>query len=77
MPTQARPKPAAAVPNLHSEQVTALTPPDPLPRFSDCGCPDIYFCPGSQEVECPRHSGFDSCCDNIAGHIRVRTYISP
>jgi hypothetical protein len=47
--------------------------PDPLPNFFDCGCPDIYFCPTSQEIECPRHSGFTVCCDAVDRHIPVRT----
>src|SRR5690606_41232635 len=63
-------------PPLRADDVTALTPPDPLPHFYDCGCPDLYFCPTSQEVECPRHSGFDICCDNIACPIPVRAHIS-
>jgi hypothetical protein len=36
--------------------------PNPLPKFFDCGCSDIYYCPQSNEVECPRHSGFNVCC---------------
>ncbi|MFG2072179.1 hypothetical protein [Nonomuraea maritima] len=51
--------------------------PDPLPHFYDCGCPDIYFCPASDEVECPRHSGFSACCDLVPGHIPVRTHTPP
>jgi hypothetical protein len=43
--------------------------PDPLPEFSDCGCSDIYYCSRSGEVECPRHSGFDVCCDALDQHI--------
>lgn len=38
----------------------------------DCGCPDIYFCPAVGEIECPRHSGFDVCCDRPDDHIPVR-----
>lgn len=47
--------------------------PSLLPGFFDCGCPDIYFCPTSQEVECPRHSGFTMCCDAVDLHIPART----
>ncbi|MDP9847002.1 hypothetical protein J2853_006213 [Streptosporangium lutulentum] len=43
--------------------------PDPLPEFFDCGCADIYYCPRSREVECPRRSGFDVCCDALDQHI--------
>ncbi|MFC7590944.1 hypothetical protein ACFQYP_50115 [Nonomuraea antimicrobica] len=57
--------------------MTAPTLPDPLPVFYDCGCPDIYFCPTSEEVECPRHSGFAVCCDNVPGHIPARTHTPP
>ena len=38
----------------------------------DCGCPDVYFCPTSMQIECPRHSGFDVCCDRIDDHLAVR-----
>ena len=37
----------------------------------DCGCPDLYYCPASAGVECPRHSGFDVCCDRPADHVPV------
>ncbi|MEV7907829.1 hypothetical protein [Streptomyces anulatus] len=50
--------------------------PDPLPVFSDCGCPDIYYCPRAGEVECPRHSGFDVCCDALEQHILIRATTS-
>ncbi|WP_431897255.1 hypothetical protein [Nonomuraea sp. bgisy101] len=46
--------------------------PDPLPEFFDCGCPDVYYCPRAGEVECPRHSGFDVCCDALDQHIPIR-----
>jgi hypothetical protein len=39
---------------------------------NDCGCPDLYFCPRSDSIECPRHSGFDVCCDRPGDHISVR-----
>jgi len=39
---------------------------------NDCGCPDIYYCPVSDEIECPRHSGFTTCCDRIGEHVTVR-----
>lgn len=33
-------------------------------------CPDAYLClNGGMEIECPRHSGFDICCDNYALHV--------
>lgn len=38
----------------------------------DCGCPDLYYCPNSNDVECPRHSGFDVCCDGVEQHVPVR-----
>ena len=38
----------------------------------DCGCTDIYFCPTSKEMECPRHSGFAVCCAAPEAHILVR-----
>ena len=38
---------------------------------SDCGCPDRYFCPASGDVECPRHGGFDVCCDRPGDHVPV------
>lgn len=46
--------------------------PDPLPAFFDCHCPDIYYCPRAGEVECPRHSGFDVCCDALDQHVPIR-----
>ncbi len=39
---------------------------------SDCGCPDIYFCPTSGDIECPRHGGFDVCCDAPTLHVSAR-----
>jgi len=36
-----------------------------------CGCPDIYYCPASGDTECPRHGGFDTCCDRISEHVPV------
>lgn len=38
---------------------------------ADCGCPDTYYCPASDAMECPRHSGFDTCCDQQDEHIPV------
>ena len=38
---------------------------------ADCGCPDIYYCPASGDIECPRHGGFDVCCDRISEHVAV------
>lgn len=34
-------------------------------------CPDAYTCySGEQpELECPRHGGFDICCDTPEAHI--------
>lgn len=40
---------------------------------SDCGCPDLYYCPSSQDIECPRHSGFKVCCDRPDAHVSVRS----
>ena len=37
----------------------------------DCGCPDLYFCPASGDVECPVHSGFNVCCDPLDEHVPV------
>jgi hypothetical protein len=31
-------------------------------------CPDAYWCQAAQEVECPRHGGFDVCCDQTESH---------
>jgi hypothetical protein len=31
-------------------------------------CPDVYFCPTAGELECPRHGGFDVCCDQPGKH---------
>jgi hypothetical protein len=42
----------------------------------DCGCPDIYFCARSGDVECARHSGFSQCCDRPANHVAVRDQMS-
>ena len=41
-------------------------------RLLDCGCADIYYCPQSDDIECPRHSGFDVCCDRLDLHVAVR-----
>jgi hypothetical protein len=38
----------------------------------DCGCPDVYYCPSSEDIECPRDSGFDVCCDRTREHVPVR-----
>jgi hypothetical protein len=38
----------------------------------DCGCPDLYYCPPADEIECPRHSGFTACCAQPLAHISVR-----
>ncbi|GAA3423621.1 hypothetical protein GCM10018953_08040 [Streptosporangium nondiastaticum] len=51
-------------------------PPDPLPEFFDCGCSDIYYCPRAGEVECPRHSGFDVCCDAVEQHTPIHVTTS-
>ena len=37
----------------------------------DCRCPDIYYCPASLDVECPRHSTFDVCYDGLDEHVPV------
>lgn len=39
---------------------------------ADCGCPDVYYCPQVDDIECPRHSGFTTCCASPAAHISVR-----
>jgi hypothetical protein len=38
----------------------------------DCGCPDVYFCASSWDIECPRHGGFDTCCDAMERHVPAR-----
>lgn len=40
----------------------------PHPDPTAC-CPDAYWCPAALETECPRHGGFDVCCDQIAHHV--------
>lgn len=30
-------------------------------------CPEAYICQG--ETECPRHGGFDICCDRLDLHV--------
>jgi hypothetical protein len=35
----------------------------------DCGCPDLYYCPQSHNIECPRHGGFDTCCARPDEHV--------
>lgn len=44
-----------------------ITPPSSEPTC----CPDAYLCLTADipEVECPRHSGFDVCCDRPEFHI--------
>lgn len=37
----------------------------------DCGCPDIYYCPAADEFECPRHSGFGTCCNRTDEHVEL------
>lgn len=39
---------------------------------ADCGCPDIFYCPGADEIECSQHSGLDVCCDSPKDHIPAR-----
>lgn len=39
---------------------------------NDCGCEDLYYCPRAKEIKCPRHSGFDVCCDRVDRHVPVR-----
>lgn len=43
----------------------------------DCGCRDIYYCPSGDDLECPRHGGFDTCCARTDEHIPVRPYLLP
>ena len=38
----------------------------------DCGCQDLYYCPNSVDIECPRHSGFTTCCARPDRHVPVR-----
>lgn len=38
----------------------------------DCGCPEVYYCSQSREIECPLHGGFDVCCHRPWLHIRAR-----
>lgn len=41
-----------------------------MPPSEPTCCPDSYLClTGTPEIECPRHGGFDVCCDNPGGHI--------
>ncbi|WP_035956211.1 hypothetical protein [Parafrankia sp. EUN1f] len=37
----------------------------------DCGCPDLYYCAAGDDIECPCHGGFDTCCDRQDEHIPV------
>lgn len=37
----------------------------------DCGCRDVFYCPSGDDVECPRHSGFDVCCGRPDRHLPV------
>jgi hypothetical protein len=34
-------------------------------------CPDAYYCPTAGETECPRHGGFDVCCDGNRPHVPI------
>lgn len=43
-----------------------MSQPDP-----NACCPDAYFCPTAGETECPRHGGFDVCCDKTAAHVPI------
>jgi hypothetical protein len=38
---------------------------------NDCGCSDRYFCPTAGDIECPRHSGFATCCNRPRRHVPV------
>lgn len=43
----------------------------PQPDPTAC-CPDAYWCPtddGQGETECPRHGGFNICCDKPELHV--------
>lgn len=40
----------------------------PRPDPTAC-CPDAYYCPVAGETECPRHGGFDVCCDRVREHV--------
>ena len=37
----------------------------------DCGCDDLYYCGTSDDIECPRHGGFDVCCAHPESHLPV------
>jgi hypothetical protein len=41
--------------------------------LTDCGCPDMFYCPTTDDVECPRHGGFSVCCDGEDLHVPVPT----
>lgn len=45
--------------------------------FANCGCPNRYYCPHSDDIECPRHSGFDTCCNHPRRHIPVTAPTPP
>lgn len=38
---------------------------------NNCGCGDLYFCPTAGDIECPRHSGFTTCCNRPRRHLPV------
>lgn len=40
-------------------------------ELAGCSCPDVYYCPTSNELECSRHGGFDVCCDSPDAHVRA------
>jgi hypothetical protein len=40
-----------------------------VPPSEPTCCPDAYYCPRGSEVECPRHGGFDVCCDGPHLHL--------
>jgi hypothetical protein len=34
-------------------------------------CPDVYYCPASDDIECVRHGGFSVCCSRPQDHLSV------
>lgn len=34
-------------------------------------CPDTYYCPASDDIECVRHGGFSECCSRPQDHLSV------
>lgn len=69
----------ASTPGLNPD--FAIPDDDELPlthaferSFFDCGCPDTYFCPTTGDTECPRHGGFDVCCNRTGKHVPLHDH---